>query len=105
MSYKVQAPFTATWKSEEALTEIDAFRQRLDQIRAEVAAHEVEKYVEGFAAKVKELSENLTTLFVIWNIVIEWENFERNVHGQKIQVGAIVLEKLAIKIFRQTCHT
>ena len=98
MSYKVQAPFTATWKSEEALTEIDAFRQRLDQIRAEVAAHEVEKYVEGFAAKVKELSENLTTLFVIWNIVIEWENFERNVHGQKIQVGAIVLEKLAIKI-------
>ena len=68
------------------MTEIDAFKTKLEQIKAEVALHEVEKYVEGFAVKVKELSENLSTLFVIWNIVSEWENFERTVHGEKIQV-------------------
>ena len=50
-SYKVQAPFTATWKSEEALTEIDAFKQRLEQIKVDVVSFEVEKLVEGFALK------------------------------------------------------
>ncbi len=71
------------------MTEIEAFRARLDQIKADVATHEVEKYVDGFAGKVKELSENLATLFVIWSVVIEWENFERNVHGEKLQVSAL----------------
>ena len=49
---------------------------------------------------MKELSDNLATLFVIWNIVIEWENFERNVHGQKLQVSWNQNYKGAIHKFR-----
>ena len=51
ISYKVQAPFTATWKSEEALTEIDAFAQRLEQIKIDVVTFEVEKLLDGFQLK------------------------------------------------------
>ena len=66
---RVQAPYTSSWKSEEALNELASLKARLKAINTEAAAHDIgEEQIEGFNAKTKELEENLETLYRIWNI-------------------------------------
>ena len=85
ISYKVQAPYTSSWKSEEALTEIKNFTSKLEVIKDGVEEFDLKDSIEGFDDKVNELSVNLQNLQDIWDIVTEWEAFEKKVNIEKIQ--------------------
>ena len=82
--YKVQAPYTASWKSGEALHEISNLTNGLKALMTSAEENEVEDQVEGFAVKTKELEENLDVLDVIWKINSDWETFEKRTYAQKL---------------------
>ena len=85
ISYKVQAPYTSSWKSEEAQIEIKSFIAKLDGIKEGVLEYDLTDSIDGFSDKVEELELNFKDLQDIWDIVTEWEAFEKKVNVEKIQ--------------------
>jgi hypothetical protein len=85
VSYKVQAPYTSSWKSEEALTEIDSFSGKMTNIIEGVEDYDIKDNIENFDEKIEELESNLANLRDIWMIVTDWENFEKQANEKIIQ--------------------
>ena len=85
VNYKVQAPYTSSWKSEEALTEIATFKSKVDEIKDGVEEYDIKESIENFAEKISDLEFNLMNLKDIWNIVTDWEKFEKEAHVKIIK--------------------
>ena len=99
-SLKVQAPYTASWKSEEALNEINNFKSKVRNIRAEVEHFDLQDSIENYHDKVAELDLNLQNLKDIWNIVTDWELFEKESYPKNIadmNVQEVIIALTAIK--------
>ena len=100
VAYKVQAPYTSSWKSEEALTEICHFNEKVDNIKMGVEEYDIKDNIENFDEKINELEFNLSNLKDIWNIVTEWEKFEKTIHVKIIKdlnVNEIIGDLEALK--------
>ena len=85
ISYRVQAPYTNSWKSDEALTEIGNFQAKLTYVINGVEEHDIKDNIESYDEKVTELQFNLGNLKDIWAVVTEWEEFEAKVHVNLIK--------------------
>ena len=44
ISYKQSCPYTSSWKSDEAIIEINSFKSKLDAVKEEASENEVERY-------------------------------------------------------------
>ena len=44
ISYKQSCPYTSSWKSDEAIIEINSFKSKLDAVKEEAFENEVERY-------------------------------------------------------------
>ena len=78
--FRVQAPYTNSWKSDEAVTEIANFQEKLDYVKNGVEEHDIKDNIENYDEKVKELQINLDNLKDIWEVVTDWEELEAKVH-------------------------
>ena len=45
ISYKQSCPYTSSWKSDEAIIEINSFKSKLDAVKEEASENEVERYI------------------------------------------------------------
>ena len=94
--FKVQAPYTASWKSEEALSEINNYNNKLRNIKEEVTNYDLEENIEHYHDKCIEMEMNLLNLKDIWQVVTNWESFEQESNEKK--VGDLVVQEVMVSL-------
>ncbi len=105
-NFSTHGPFTLSWKSHEALADLDVLLKKVDKLKeteqailSEAAQLEVERYpsteLVAFEARVRGV-------YVVWEVAGEWESFQTDMLSNSVDgggdegpdSGAVIIESL-----------